>query len=652
MAFAERDIGRGLEGDEFFPVFQPQVELRTGQLTGFEILARWQPPGSPVIMPDEFIPVMERSGLIHRLATAILSKALSIESLAGKQLMLSFNVSPGQLVDPALPAQIESIAQSAGISLDRLTIEITESALLDDLPRAASVANGLKELRCRLALDDFGTGYSSLRHLHALPFDELKVDRSFVSSMVEERESRKIVASVIGLGQGLGLLTVAEGVETWLQAEMLFWLGCDLGQGWLFGKPVPASELEPILNRDPFESIVAPPGHHDGTPLLTSDPIPAHRVAQLQAVYDGAPVGLCFLDREMRYVNLNRQLARMNGVPAAAHIGRTVAEVIPNSFPMVETFIRRALQGETITGVEYTRINEKKEVLTVAVSYLPVRDEAADILGVSVAVMDVTQRKQTEERLRESEEHFRHWIALTPHVPWVLNEKGEVVEASAHWTEYTGQPIDEAMGHGWLRMLHPEDVPRARESVRAAIEDGQPVDVEYRVCRPGQDWKWMRARGAPRMDVSGKVLCVYGIVEEVESQKQAARELEICEAELRSAIDAVPVGIIIADGNDATIFMVNPSARTTFGNSIFPGQKFHEYGKIGLLDLEGHRLTAEEYPLTRSIQRGEIIESRPLLLRRPGGAVAHVSVSSRPIRSDEGKLIGGMMMVSDLELSA
>lgn len=650
MALARPDIRLGLEGDEFFPVFQPLVELRTGQLAGFEVLARWQREGAGLVMPDEFIPAVEQAGFIDELSRVILGKAFAALPNPDSAVMLAFNLSPTQLLDSGLPAQLESLANSAGFSLDRLTLEITESALLDDLPRAIAVVHDLKELHCRLALDDFGTGYSSLKHLGALPFDELKVDRNFVSTMTVQRESRKIVASVVGLGQSLGLMTVAEGVETREQAEMLFWLGCDLGQGWLFGRPVPGNELAAILARGPW-SVVAPPTPFDGSQLM-NDPVPAHRVAQLQAVYDSAPVGLCFLDREMRYVNLNRQLGQMNGVPAAAHIGRTVEEVIPEVFPMVAPFIRRALQGESILGVEVAkpRAHEGDAAQTIVLSYQPVRDEAGDVLGVSVAIMDVTQRRRTEEALRESEAHYRHMMRLSPHVPWVLDQQGEVMEASARWTELTEQPMEEAMGHGWIRMLHPDDVGRTLDAIHNSLKSGLGIDVEYRIRRPGSGWKWMRSRGAPRFGSDGKIVCIYGVVEEIEEHKQVTAELEVCQAKLRAAIDVAPLGIILADGNDATIFMVNPSAHNTFGNGIFPGQKLYEYSRMGLLDMDGKPIPAEDYPLARSIQRGETIESRLFLLRYSDGSMRHISVSSRPIQSDEGALIGGMMMARDPEV--
>jgi EAL domain-containing protein (putative c-di-GMP-specific phosphodiesterase class I) len=200
MAFNETDVRRAFDEGEFYPVFQPVVQLRTGQLAGFEVLARWNHKKLGPIAPDEFIPSLEKCGLIDKLSRTILTGAFASPALAGNALTLSVNISPIQLLGDKLAERIADIAAQGGFPLNRLVIEITESALLNDLARAQDTARELKALNCRLALDDFGTGYSSLQHLHTLPFDELKVDRSFVGSMTLKRESRKIVASVIGLG--------------------------------------------------------------------------------------------------------------------------------------------------------------------------------------------------------------------------------------------------------------------------------------------------------------------------------------------------------------------------------------------------------------------------------------------------------------------
>ncbi|UWZ86170.1 EAL domain-containing protein [Occallatibacter riparius] len=641
------EILRALEAGEFFPVFQPLVELRTGQLAGFEVLARWQSPHSGLVMPDDFIPAFEHSGFIDTLTHQLLGKTFDALSLTGRPLMISVNLSPTQLLDAGLPARLETLARAWKFPLDRLTLEITESALVDDLPRATSVAQDLKSLQCRLALDDFGTGYSSLRHLQALPFDELKVDRSFVRFMDTDRECRKIVASVVGLGQSLGLMTIAEGVEDSAQAEMLRWLSCDLAQGWLFGHPVPAGELPAILARPHWDSLPASFDGTQSTSRFQGDAVPAHRLAQLQAIYDGAPVGLCFLDRNLRYVNLNRQLAEMNGVPAAAHVGRSVEEVIPHIFPSVEPFIRRALQGEATNGVEVTKPpgTPGSQPQTVMLSYHPVRDEAGDVLGVSVAIMDISDQKNTEEALRRSEDHYRHWISLSPNVPWVLDGDGKVVDASSRWTEFTGQPIDQAMGDGWLRMLHPDDVEPTRDAIRNGLHTHLPVDVKYRVRRPGEDWSWMRSRGSPRLDAEGRILSIYGVVEPIVPRKEISSECAFFESELNIALDAMPVGMILADGNDGVIFKVNACAHQFFGNCAFPGQRLDEYVCMGLLDEHGRAFTMEEHPLARSILRGDRLESLPVLHRQPDGSLAHLYVSSRPIFSDQQKIVGGMMMV-------
>lgn len=197
------ELRKALKSAEIVPYFQPMVGIRTGKLVGFEVLARWLHPQRGTIHPDEFIPVAEQDGLIGELTETILLQAFAATAALKKDLNISVNVSPIQLRDPSLPEEIRRAAAMAAFPLRQLTIEITESALVDNLELAGSIAAKLKRLGVKLALDDFGTGYSSLRNLQALPFDELKVDRSFVSSMVQSRDSRKIVAAVIGLGQSL-----------------------------------------------------------------------------------------------------------------------------------------------------------------------------------------------------------------------------------------------------------------------------------------------------------------------------------------------------------------------------------------------------------------------------------------------------------------
>jgi len=520
MLFDPIDLVGAFDAAEFVPFFQPLVELRTGQLASFEVLARWNHARLGTILPDEFIPTLERIGLINKLTQALLTNAFASSVLVDSALTLSVNISPIQLLDFTLPDNIAVAAQRGGFALDRLTIEITESALVDDLPRAKAVAQELKALHCRLALDDFGTGYSSLKHLNALPFDELKVDRGFVNSMTRMRDSRKIVASVIGLGQSLGLTTAAEGIETQEQADLLFRMGCDLGQGWLYGKPMPADQLERLIEDTPHEIPVRVPALlSEGSNM--SEVLPGQKLAQLQAIYDGAPVGLCLLDRNLRYVSINRRLAEMNGVPVAAHLGRTVAEIIPDLFPTVEPFIRRALAGEPVIGVEMDKpaTHAGQHDRHGMVSYQPVRDEAGEVLGVSVAIMDVSEHKRIEVALRESEERYRNLVRLSPHVTWVLNTVGEVVEASPRWEVITGQPLEQALGNGWLRVLHPDDVGSTVEAIHISLRTGEAIDVKYRVRQPEGEWKWMRSRGAPRFGPTGKLVCIYGVLEEFYEQE-------------------------------------------------------------------------------------------------------------------------------------
>jgi PAS domain-containing protein len=263
-------------------------------------------------------------------------------------IQLSVNISSLQLREPALPDRLQEIAEQASYPFERLTFEITENAVIEDYNLPRSILGNLRSLGAHLALDDFGTGHSGLRHLQLLPFDALKLDAAFVRTMTTHRESRKIVAAVMGLCQNLGLASVAEGIENESQLEMLLSLGYGTGQGWLFGRPVPASHIPSMLKDSRRAASAESMARIAEQVALRLEALPIQCLWQLQALYEGAPVGLAFVDRDLRYLAVNEQLAEMHGLPIAAFLGRRLVEVIPEVIDQVEPRFRRALAGEAV----------------------------------------------------------------------------------------------------------------------------------------------------------------------------------------------------------------------------------------------------------------------------------------------------------------
>jgi diguanylate cyclase (GGDEF)-like protein len=253
----EIGLRRGIPLGEFVPHYQPQVDLADGRLRGFEVLARWYPPEGGIVGPDTFIPVAEEIGLIGELFERLLHQALSDAKAWPQDITLSVNISPTQLLDAWLPHKILKIVTETGFPADRLEVEITESSLLADLPLARASVTSLKNQGVKLALDDFGTGYASLANLRALPFDRIKIDRSFVQTMEKVPESLAIVTAIARIGESLGVPVTAEGVETAALAERLAALGCGQGQGWQFGRAVNRMEAERMLAQGPQDDAQA-----------------------------------------------------------------------------------------------------------------------------------------------------------------------------------------------------------------------------------------------------------------------------------------------------------------------------------------------------------------------------------------------------------
>ena len=243
----ETELRRALDKDQLKLFYQPLIDLKTGHVSGFEALARWTHDDRGEISPTEFIPVAEESGLILQLGRWAMDKAVttlaSWDHELGQQLPIyvAVNLSAIQVARDDVAAMVEDSLKSSGLSGSRLTLELTESSIVQDPDRAIRVFEALKALDATVAMDDFGTGYSSLAFLQRLPIDVLKIDRSFVSEMMRDSDSVAIVRAVLSLAEALGMSTTAEGVESVELATTLAALGCASGQGFYFAKPLEAS---------------------------------------------------------------------------------------------------------------------------------------------------------------------------------------------------------------------------------------------------------------------------------------------------------------------------------------------------------------------------------------------------------------------------
>lgn len=242
----EADLKAAINTDAIIPYYQPLVDLKTGRVVGYEALARWQRASGEFVPPSEFVPLAEEIGVIARLTQSLLLRACRDALLWPSDTILAFNVSATQLTDRQLGLRIIKILDETGLPVQRLELEVTEGAIIQDAESALFVLNNLSSCGIRIALDDFGTGYSSLSQLARYPLEKIKIDRSFIAGSQHSEKQNNILKAIISLASSLGMSIVAEGIERETEMRLLRDLGCDIGQGFFLGRPM--------------ASITGPPG--------------------------------------------------------------------------------------------------------------------------------------------------------------------------------------------------------------------------------------------------------------------------------------------------------------------------------------------------------------------------------------------------------
>lgn len=407
-----------LENGEIWPAYQPVVNMETNAIAGFEVLARWTDRELGEVSPTVFIPMAEHSGLIDQLSSYLIFRACQEASNWGDHFILAFNIAPIQLKSVGIFDLIVGAVASGGFPLKRVMIEITESSLIADEVLSHRTIDQLREAGVAISLDDFGTGHSSLTRLNAYPFDKLKIDASFVRVMDRDPRSFKIVSAIVGLAHSFNIPVIAEGTETEAQAAMLMHLGCTFSQGWLYGKAVSWDEARLILEERGEE----------GGASITLDRSPFQRLYQLEALYNSAPLGVCFIDPDMNYVSLNERFAKIHRHTVESMLGCRVQDVYPGS--QVDTVInnlKRALANEKVAPYEF-QIEGCPSIYIVSIQR--VDDDMGQVVGISVTMTDISERRAAELALGRHECFLAQASSQVPFAVWIAAGDGAMLYTS------------------------------------------------------------------------------------------------------------------------------------------------------------------------------------------------------------------------------
>ncbi|MGY1700541.1 EAL domain-containing protein [Geodermatophilus sp. SYSU D00766] len=505
--------------------FQPVVTLPTGQVTGFEALARWQDGELGWIPPDRFIPLAERTGLIVDLGRWVLHTACAAAAgwpagPSGALPTVAVNVSPVQLGRRRFVDDVVSALQASGLAPSRLCLEITETAAVTDLDATARRLEELRELGVRLALDDFGAGHSSLTLLRRLPVHQVKIDRSFVARVTTDPADAILVRLVVEAAHSLGRRVCAEGVETLEQAQQLVAMGCDAAQGWLFGRPAPA----PVLT-----------GAGPGATAGIADPPRASLLLQGadEMVFVSTP------ERVITYASATT--GPVLGWLPQELLGRSVLALLhPEDAERVRSGLPLVRSG-TLDGTVHRALDRDGRVRWLRTSVQRLTDEDGALRELVTTSRDVTAEVTAQQALRESEAMFRHAFDEAPIGMALTGMDGRFIRVNKAYEALVGRTAEEFAGLSVADVTHPDDLAQDVVNLGQARDGTVSVhDVTKRYLHADGTVVPARVRATVAHDLAGRPPYVFAHVVETPAPRPTCaddRRASRCPAGRGTAVD-------------------------------------------------------------------------------------------------------------------
>ncbi len=426
----EARLRHALEARALHVHYQPVVDLSSGTTVGVEALARWDDEELGTVPPDHFIPVAEARGLIVQLGRWVLEeachRAVTWSAGHGQPVSMAVNVSPLQLSEPAFVDDVRKALTDSGLAPNRLCLEVTETAMVTDLDGAASTLAALRDLGVQFALDDFGTGHSSLTLLRNLPLDVVKIDRSLIQRVAVDAPDAVLVQLVIDAAHTLGMRVCAEGVEETNQAQQLVAMGCDTGQGWLFGRPAPPPEAE-----QPWP--------------LASTPSPWLESATAPVALSGREDLVVMADRHDLVSYVSASYRRILGAPPSELVGKPLSSLLGTSHgqegPVSLQLLHRDGGHRWLRGVVQ-----------------PLRDDHGEVRETLCVLSDVTAAVARERALADSEELFRSAFSGAPIGIALSDFDGRLLRVNSALAQLLGRTTTELLGMTVAEITHPDDV--------------------------------------------------------------------------------------------------------------------------------------------------------------------------------------------------